>query len=90
VYFYQSGFQYESGNRYRPGLAAHVSAIEQYLATGYAEYHFLAGDFTTPRYKRSLSTRSTDLGWARWHRPGAKSWSIEQLRRVKRMLSGSG
>jgi hypothetical protein len=84
VFFYQSGLSYRDDNRYRPGLATHVLAIERCVELGHSAYHFLAGDVTTPRYKLSLSSHSCDLAWVRFSRPGLKTSSIKWLRALKR------
>lgn len=86
ILFYQSGLSYRDDNRYRPGIAAHVSAIERCLELGFDAYHFLAGDEHTPRYKTSLSNRSTRLAWATFRRPGLKTRAIDGLRAIKRRL----
>jgi CelD/BcsL family acetyltransferase involved in cellulose biosynthesis len=83
VYFYQSGLRYRDGNQYRPGIAAHACAIEHYLELGFDEYHFLAGDAVTPRYKRVLAAEARQLAWARFVRPGLKSASIRGLRALR-------
>jgi CelD/BcsL family acetyltransferase involved in cellulose biosynthesis len=51
---YQSGFRRFDDNRLRPGIVAHVLAMEAARARGVALYDHLAGD---ARYKRELSTR---------------------------------
>jgi len=84
VFFYQSGVRYREGNRFRPGLTAHVCAIEHCLALGLDEYHFLAGDETTPRYKQSLSNGCRELAWASFQRPGIKTSAIQGLKALKR------
>lgn len=86
VFFYQSGLRYRDENRFRPGLVAHVCAIERALALGLDEYHFLAGDETTPRYKASLSNAERKLAWVQLQRPGLKSSLIRGLRGLKRRL----
>lgn len=86
VFFYQSGLRYRDENRYRPGLVAHVCAIERCMALGLGEYHFLAGDETTPRYKASLSNAERKLAWVQLQRPGLKTALIRGLRSVKRRL----
>jgi CelD/BcsL family acetyltransferase involved in cellulose biosynthesis len=88
VFFYQSGLHYRESKKLRPGLSAHVCAIEHYLAEGLDEYHFLAGDQTTPRYKQSLSNDVRRLAWVRFQRPGLKTSSIRVLRAIKAKLSG--
>jgi CelD/BcsL family acetyltransferase involved in cellulose biosynthesis len=86
VFFYQSGLNYRSESKYRPGLATHVCAIERCLELGFSEYHFLAGEVTPPRYKKSLATHDRALVWVRLRRPGLKTRFIDQLRTVKRKL----
>ncbi len=88
ILFYQSGLSYRDDNRYRPGIAAHVSAIERCLELGFDAYHFLAGDEHTPRYKQSLSNRANRLAWTTFRRPGLKTRAIDGLRAVKRRLRG--
>jgi CelD/BcsL family acetyltransferase involved in cellulose biosynthesis len=51
VYYYFSGFRYESDNRLKPGLVSHTLCIERHLARGMEVYDFMAGD---NRYKTSL------------------------------------
>lgn len=58
VYYYQSGFCYETKNIARPGIVCHYLAIEQNLAKGRDIYSFLAGE---TQYKRSLSTHEDQL-----------------------------
>ncbi len=60
VFFYQSGFEFESGqgNVARPGIVCHHLAIEYNLAKGKNIYNFLGGD---SQYKRSLSTDKDKL-----------------------------
>ena len=86
ILFYQSGFRYEEDNRFRPGLATHVTAIEECIDRGYLEYHFLAGDDLTPRYKQSLSTDVEMLAWARFIRPSPKNAVLGWLRSLKQNL----
>lgn len=61
VYFYQSGFRYDSDGRLKPGLVSHYLAIRHCLAQSEVnEYDFMAGD---SQYKRSLATASRPLTW---------------------------
>jgi CelD/BcsL family acetyltransferase involved in cellulose biosynthesis len=61
AYAYQSGFRHDEGvAQARPGLVAHVLAIEDALAAGLARYDFLAGP---ARYKLTLATGAEDLAW---------------------------
>lgn len=86
VFFYQSGLQYREGKKFRPGLVAHACLIEHNFAEGALEYHFLAGDETTPRYKTSLSNSSNELAWVHFERPGLKNRTIRALRGLKRRV----
>lgn len=70
VYNYQSGFDYGLCEKHnRPGLVAHVRAIEFNGGCGHAVYDFLAGDV---EYKRALGTSA-----------GSMSWHIVQRDRVR-------
>lgn len=89
VFFYQSGILYREENRFRPGLVAHVCAIERCLELGLREYHFLAGDAAPPRYKTSLSNAERKLAWTRFQRPGIKTSLIRGLRSLKRRFESS-
>ncbi|WP_291298715.1 GNAT family N-acetyltransferase [Elioraea sp.] len=61
AYAYQSGFRHDEGvAQARPGLVAHVLAVEDALAAGLARYDFLAGP---ARYKLTLSTGAEALAW---------------------------
>jgi hypothetical protein len=59
---YQSGFRYESNNRYKPGLVSHILAVRYLLANrpDIKAYSFLAGG---AQYKHSLSTSREQLNW---------------------------
>lgn len=59
---YQGGFSYGDDNRHRPGLIAHVMAIEQARQRGLRFYDFLAGDAP---YKARLGRRQGTLVWCR-------------------------
>lgn len=58
VYYYQSGFNYEMGEKLKPGLISHCKAIQYNLEQGRSVYDFLA---SKDRYKRSLATNSNSL-----------------------------
>lgn len=66
IYFYQSGINYESDQKLKPGLVAHVEAVRHNVGLGHAIYDFL-GDGA--RYKMSLSTHTRRLLWARIQKP---------------------
>ncbi len=57
---YQSGLTASGDTDGRPGIAAHVLAIEQALAAGARRYDFLVGD---GRYKSSLAKATRPLLW---------------------------
>lgn len=60
-YAYQSARRTERDNRLRPGLVAHVLAMEAMRPrVGAATYDFLAG---SERYKTRLATSSTSMAW---------------------------
>lgn len=59
---YTSGFAYADHPKLKPGLVAHLLAIEEAYANGAARYDFLAG---AARYKDSLSTSAEELLWLR-------------------------
>lgn len=61
VLAYQSGFHHDDPDRrQRPGIVAHVAAIEHRIAAGDRSYDFLAGDAP---YKRSLSDSYRVMAW---------------------------
>jgi len=55
IYMYQTGFNFQQENVYRPGLTSHYLAINYYASLGYKNYDLLVGEMA---YKRSLSTDS--------------------------------
>lgn len=65
VYCYQSGFNYMSGNLYRPSLISDYFAILHNARLGHRVYDFMAGE---SEYKRSLSTDSEPMYWLRLFR----------------------
>jgi hypothetical protein len=58
VLFYQSGFNYQPKNVYRPGLVCHYLAVLHNAAKGLRSYDFLVG---REQYKKSLSTDSNEM-----------------------------
>lgn len=74
VLFYQAGFSYAVDNVYRPGLVSHYYAIVHNAARGMKTYDFLAGE---AEYKKSLSTDTVPMYWARWIR-GRQRLAIEK------------
>lgn len=69
-YAYQSGFERGTDPRSRPGLVAHVLAMEHYRKSGVTAYNFLAG---AARYKESLSDGCETLYWASVSQPGLRN-----------------
>lgn len=83
VYYYQSGFSYETNNIARPGIVCHFLAIEHNLERGRDLYSFLAGE---TQYKRSLSTHNESLYTVVAVR-NSFMWQLEKrLRAVKSKL----
>lgn len=68
---YQSGFHFEDHAQARPGLVAHVLAMELYRSEGMATYRFLAGQ---ARYKTSLASDQDQLLWMVAYRPSVTRW----------------
>jgi CelD/BcsL family acetyltransferase involved in cellulose biosynthesis len=62
---YQSGFSYSGDNRHRPGLLAHVLAIERAIGQAMQVYDFLAGD---AHYKARLGRLIGTIAWCRAQR----------------------
>lgn len=80
VHFYQSGFRYETDNRYKPGLLLHAEAIELNARAGHDVYDFLGG---TARYKKELSTSARELVSVRVQKPLARFIIEGQLRELR-------
>lgn len=66
VYFYLGGVNYDVDVKFKPGMVAHLLAIERHLASGSRVYDFLAG---RNRYKESMSTHSASQEWLVLQRP---------------------
>ena len=62
ILFYQSGFNYQPGNLYRPGLVSHYYGIMHNAQNGKLAYDFMAGE---AGYKSSLATDSKPMYWMR-------------------------
>lgn len=58
IYCYQSAFNYQQDNKFKPGYVSHHQMIEYHLAKGDNVYDFLAGKY---RYKQSLATKSNEM-----------------------------
>jgi CelD/BcsL family acetyltransferase involved in cellulose biosynthesis len=65
AYSYQSGFSYGGDNRHRPGLLAHLLAIERAQQNGLRVYDFLAGEAP---YKARLGRQLGQVMWCRGQR----------------------
>ena len=86
VLFYQSGFASYDDNRMKPGLVAHVLAINEYMKEGLAEYDFLAGE---ARYKKTLSNDCRELHWVTVFSRSMKMYAINALIQGKRLYERS-
>ncbi len=67
ILFYQSGFNYQPGNLYRPGLVSHFYAILHNARNDMMVYDFMAGEAA---YKSSLATDTTPMYWMRLVKSG--------------------
>lgn len=65
ILFYQSGFNYQENNNYRPGLISHYLAILHNTEKDMKTYDFLAGDSS---YKRTLATDSASIYWIKLYK----------------------
>ena len=82
---YQSGFSYSDDNRHRPGLIAHVMAIERAKDNGLRVYDFLAGDAP---YKARLGTPMGSMTWCRAQQDRPGLIAERALRRLYQGLRG--
>jgi CelD/BcsL family acetyltransferase involved in cellulose biosynthesis len=80
VLAYQSGIDRDAGAPHgKPGLTLHQLAIERALASGEAEYDFLAGD---ARYKTSLANACRELDWVELVRAHSLPGLLLRIRRA--------
>lgn len=84
AYAYQSGFQYDTDNKRKPGLVSHYLAIGHHLRSGAHIYDFMSGE---GQYKDSLSTNTGSLVWAVSQREQLKFHLENSLGRWKRRLA---
>ncbi len=79
VFYYQSGLDrtFAPGVHWRPGIIAHMLAIEHYAKAGYDTYDFMAGDHS---YKKDLSNSASELSWVSVRRPRMR-FHLEDLAR---------
>ncbi|MEP7154371.1 MAG: GNAT family N-acetyltransferase [Betaproteobacteria bacterium] len=81
---YQSGLDYNVlPERNRPGVVAHVAAIEFNSLAGARYYDFLGGD---SQHKQSLSTSTVPLDWIVARRASAKFWLEDAMRATRNRL----
>ncbi len=82
VYFYLSGIDYDAftGNRFKPGLIAHVISMTHYAKDGMDIYDFMAGD---ARYKKSLSNVSYPMALLSLKKKNVKTVLYSLLKRLK-------
>jgi hypothetical protein len=85
VLFYQSGFNYEAENVYRPGLVSHYYAVLHNAGRGAKTYDFLAGE---AEYKKSLSTDTTPMYWMRWIRRRPRYYFEKNVLALKKYVLG--
>jgi CelD/BcsL family acetyltransferase involved in cellulose biosynthesis len=78
---YQSGLRYSHDNRLKPGVVAHVLAMEHCRASGFTEYDLLSGG---SQYKKSLATGSRTLTWMTFQRATMKLKTLDRLAALKR------
>ena len=83
VYYFQCGFDYEDDSKLKPGLLAHVLAIEHYKAHGLKEYDFLAGD---AQYKRSFCEERRNINWTVLYRQRRTVRLFLWLRQLKQRV----
>jgi CelD/BcsL family acetyltransferase involved in cellulose biosynthesis len=84
VYNYQTGIDYSLlEGSVSPGLVCHARAISHCAAQGLELYDFMAGE---QRYKRAMSTCSSQLGWGVLQRDRLRFRAEDALRRVRRRI----
>jgi hypothetical protein len=83
VLFYQSGFNYQPDNHYRPGLISHYFAILDNLQNNLNVYDFLAGDST---YKRVFATETKPVYWLRLYKNKPRYVFEENILRIKNKI----
>ena len=81
---YQSGWSPQPGNL-SPGLVVDYLCLAECQRRGLDQFDFMAG---TSDYKRHLSTHEAELAWVTWRRPRLKFALLDNLRWIKRALSG--
>lgn len=95
IYNYQSGLDYHICEKHnRPGLVAHMLAVESSARSGHRVYDYLAGD---SEYKQALGTGAREMSWvtvqrdlARFRVERAGRMLLNRARRLKRAASRRG
>lgn len=87
VHYYQGGMNFAEFGRLRPGIVCHALAVELNLGWGHREYDFLGGE---ARYKKSLSTHSRVMCWARLQRDRRRLRLEDSLLALGRRLRAKG
>jgi hypothetical protein len=80
VYFYQTGYNYKSDKKFRPGFLTHFKTIIYNSTVGNLRCDFLAGD---AEHKRSLSTDYNKLTWVAIQKPCLK-FRLERMIEVSK------
>lgn len=87
IYNYQSGLDYHiCGKHNRPGLVAHMLAVEFNARAGHRVYDYLAGD---SEYKQALGTAAGEMSWVTVQRDRVRfrvEWAARMLLRRARRL----
>jgi len=84
VYFYLSNIKQHANNKIKIGLLMHTLAMEHYAKKGFEIYDFLAGD---ARYKKSLSSKTYEMGYVCYYRPTLYLKFENSLRKIKQRIS---
>lgn len=81
VYFYLSANIYTDNTKHaKPGLVAHVLAIEEYIGRGFYKYDFMGGE---SQYKRSFATQGEPISITRFQRDNIYMRVENKLRALK-------
>ncbi len=84
VYYYFSGFRFETDNRLKPGLVCHMLCIERHLANGLDLYDFMGGE---QRYKTELGEPGPHIIALAIQCPNLMLAAERPLRRLKQALT---
>jgi CelD/BcsL family acetyltransferase involved in cellulose biosynthesis len=83
AYAYQSGFDFGSDGRCKPGLVSHSLAAQRYLDAGLRRYLLLAGE---GQYKVTLATHSEPLYWLQAYRSGVAEGLVRAVVKVGQLI----